>query len=70
MTLSTGILIYVMIWVVLLFMVLPWGVNMPERVEKGHANSAPLNPHLGLKFLITTALSALLWVVAFLVLRK
>jgi predicted secreted protein len=70
MTFSTGILVYVMIWVVLLFMILPWGVNMPEKVEKGHADSAPLHPHLGLKLLITTVLSGLLWVVAFLVLRK
>lgn len=69
MTLSTGILVYVMIWVVLLFMILPWGINVPEKVEKGHADSAPLHPQVALKFLITTVLSGLLWVVAFLVLK-
>ena len=69
MTLSTSIILYVMIWVVVLFLVLPWGVRIPEKIEKGHATSAPENPQIGLKFLITTGISVFLWVIAFLVLR-
>lgn len=69
MTLSTSIILYVMIWVVVLFLVLPWGVRVPDKVEPGHANSAPENPQIGLKFLITTVISAFLWVIAFLILR-
>lgn len=68
MTFSTGMVVYVMIWVIVLFMVLPWGVSIPDKVEQGHANSAPTNPYIGLKFLITSVLSAFLWVIAYLVL--
>lgn len=69
MTPSIGIIVYVMIWVVVLFLVLPWGVRIPDRVESGHADSAPETPYIGLKLLITSVLSALLSVVAYLVLK-
>ena len=68
MSLSIGIIVYVMIWVVVLFLVLPWGVRIPERAERGHADSAPENPHIGLKLFVTSVLSALLWVIASLML--
>lgn len=68
MTFATGIVVYVMIWVVVLFLVLPWGGRMPNRVEQGHADSAPENPYIGLKFLVTSVMSAFLWVIAYLVL--
>jgi len=58
-----------MIWVVILFMVLPWGVRVPDKIEPGHADSAPENPQIGLKLLVTTVISALLWVVASLILK-
>lgn len=69
MILSASIVLYVIIWVVVLFLVLPWGVRIPEKVEPGHAESAPENPYIGLKLLITSVLSAFLWVIAFLLLR-
>jgi predicted secreted protein len=69
MTLSIGIIVYVMIWVVVLFLVLPWGVRLPDEVRPGHATSAPEKPYIGLKFLITTVISAFLWVIAHLILR-
>jgi len=69
MTFSIGLIVYVMIWVVVLFLVLPWGVNVPDETALGHATSAPENPHIGLKFLITSVLSGFLWVVAYLILR-
>ena len=42
MTWFTGILVYVIIWWLVLFMVLPWGVKVPEEPEPGHASSAPV----------------------------
>ncbi|MBA3813024.1 MAG: DUF1467 family protein [Alphaproteobacteria bacterium] len=70
MTFATSIVVYVMIWVVVLFMVLPWGVRIPNRVEQGHADSAPERPYIGLKLLITSVLSAFFWVIAYLVLKS
>lgn len=69
MTFTIGLMVYIMIWVVVLFMVLPWGVRIPHNIKKGHATSAPENSYIGLKLLITSLLSALLWVVAYLILR-
>lgn len=65
MTWFTGILVFVMIWWVVIFVVLPWGVKVPEEHEPGHATSAPANPHMLRKALITTAISVVLWAIAF-----
>ena len=61
----TGILVYVMIWWVVLLTVLPWGVRVPDNPEPGQASSAPRNPMMWRKVLVTTFISALLWGVAY-----
>jgi predicted secreted protein len=67
---ATGIAIYAVIWWVVIFAVLPFGVRPPERVEKGHASGAPENPQLGRKALITTVVSAVIWLAIDLVVRS
>jgi predicted secreted protein len=57
----TGIAVFVTIWWVVIFVVLPWGVRAPDHVETGHASGAPSNPQLGRKALITTAISIVIW---------
>lgn len=69
MSFTTSIIVYVMIWVVVLFLALPWGIRIPEKVEPGHATSAPENPQIGLKLLITSLASLFLWIIAYLLLR-
>lgn len=66
----TGVLVYAMIWWVVLFTVLPWGVKVPDEHEPGHATSAPEKPLLGRKFLITTAIATVLWVIAYTVIES
>ncbi len=71
MDLFTGLLAYGLIWWMVLFTVLPWGVRTADEVgqatEPGHATSAPVRPRIMLKFAVTTALAtalfAVLWVV-------
>lgn len=58
---ATGIAIYVTMWWVVVFAVLPWGSRPPAQVGKGHAASAPERPRLGAKALATTVISAVLW---------
>lgn len=70
MSFMTGFLLYVMIWVVVLFMVLPWGIRIPDQVQEGHATSAPENPYIGIKVLATSLLSVLVWIVGYLVLTR
>ena len=57
-----GILSYLIIWWVVLFAVLPWGVRVPEKQEKGHATSAPERPMIWRKAAATTLVAGVLWV--------
>jgi predicted secreted protein len=57
----SGAMVFFVIWWVVLFMVLPFGVRIEENPEKGFATSAPKNPKLKKKFFITTALTAFVW---------
>ena len=44
-------------------MALPFASNV-EKVEIGHADSAPANPHLGVKIIITTMVATIVTIVA------
>jgi predicted secreted protein len=65
MTWLTGVMVYVVIWWMVLLMVLPWGVKVPENPGPGHATSAPKNPMMWRKALITTLIAAVLWGIAY-----
>ena len=60
-----GIFVYVLIWWVVLFAVLPWGVRVPDNPEPGHATSAPSNPNLWRKALATTVVSFVIWLAVY-----
>jgi predicted secreted protein len=70
MTLATGIAVYVVVWWVVLFAVLPWGVRPPETLVPGQADSAPENPRLLLKAAVTTVIAGVIWAVIYLVVRS
>jgi len=57
--------VYAIIWWVVLFAVLPWGVKVPDKPEPGHATSAPERPLLWRKAAVTSAISAILWLAAY-----
>jgi predicted secreted protein len=63
----SGIVVYVILWWLVLFMVLPWGVHTvaPEDAAKGHASGAPQRPNIALKMAVTTLIAAVLWLAAF-----
>ena len=65
MTWFTGTMVYVIIWWLVLFLVLPWGVHVPDEHEPGHATSAPAKPMMWRKALITTLIAAVFWGVAY-----
>ena len=60
-----SVLLYVLIWWIVLFTVLPWGAKPPEKPEEGHAESAPERPMLWRKALVTTVVAAVLWLGAY-----
>ena len=66
MTLFEGLVTFIIIWWLVLFMVLPWGVRVPDAVERGHATSAPAKPRLWQKMAVTTGITIVLWGIAYL----
>lgn len=65
MNIMSGLAVYTMIWVVVLFMILPIGVKVPDQIEVGHATSAPEKPYIWRKLLATSVVSFVLWWGAF-----
>jgi predicted secreted protein len=66
----TGIIVYVLVWWITLFAVLPLWVTPAEPDDPGHAAGAPQRPRLLLKMAITTVVSALIWLAIYLLVRS
>lgn len=62
MSWATGIMVYVVIWWIALFTVLPIGVKRVEDPGRGQDHGAPERPQLLKKAIITTLVAAVLWV--------
>ena len=69
MGITGSIIIYVMIWWIVFFSVLPIGIQPKKEVFKerlgGNDPGAPKNPKIGKKFLITTIITSLLFIVIY-----
>lgn len=61
----SGIVVYLLIWWLVLFTVLPWRNRPPAEPGPGHATSAPKSPNLGVKFVVTTVIAAFCWVAVY-----
>ena len=72
MAISTAIAIYFLIWWIVLFAVLPWGVRAQgEGGTPGTDPGAPLVPHLRAKLIWTTVVSTVIFAVsAFVYVRR
>ena len=57
MDLFGGAVVFIIVWWLVLFMVLPFGVRPPDEPEPGMADGAPVRPRLGVKMLVTTAIA-------------
>ena len=68
----TGVVLFTMIWWTVLFAVLPFGTNPVTDADPaaGGWRGAPERPQLGRKLLITTAISAVLFIVTLLVIES
>tara|TARA_A100001015_G_C14926622_1_gene686633 strand:+ start:856 stop:1098 length:243 start_codon:yes stop_codon:yes gene_type:complete len=47
------ILVHLMMWLIVFFMSLPFGVKVSDQPEKGNANSAPIKTNLKVKFILS-----------------
>lgn len=61
MTWFNALIVYICVWWVMLFMVLPWGVRRVENPEPGHEPGAPEKPMIWRKLIATTLLSFVVW---------
>ncbi|MBT6441372.1 MAG: DUF1467 family protein [Alphaproteobacteria bacterium] len=70
MSIFTGALVFVVIWWIVWFIALPFGVSPTKSPEPGHTESAPEKPRLWFKALITTAVTAVLAAIAIYVIES
>jgi predicted secreted protein len=66
----TGIIVYVLVWWIALFAVLPLWVTPAEPDDPGYAAGAPQRPRPLLKMAITTVVSGLIWLAIYLVVKS
>ena len=66
---TTGAAIFLVIWWLVLFMVLPWGVRTisDDDAAKGHAPSAPRKPRILTKMAVTTVVTAIVFAIVYVV---
>ena len=69
MGITGSIIVYVLIWWIIFFSVLPVGIQsnkekFKEKIE-GIDPGAPLNPKIGKKFLITTLITSIIFIVIY-----
>jgi predicted secreted protein len=61
MTWVTGVMVYIILWWLAWFAVLPLKVRVPENVPLGHEVGAPENPRLVWKAGLALLIAAVLW---------
>lgn len=66
---TSGLAVYAVIWWLVLFMVLPWGITRvdPGNLRPGEDPGSPAKPRLLIKFGVTTLLATVLWGLFYLV---
>lgn len=67
MTWLSAVVVYVLVWWVTLFAVLPLWVAPTEPDDVGHGTGAPRHPHMLRKVVLTTAIAAVIWLGIYLV---
>ena len=48
-----------------MFTILPIGIRKQDKIEKGHSDGAPQNPQIIKKFIITSLIAFVLWLIVF-----
>lgn len=66
----TAVVVYVIVWWVTFFAVLPLWVAPAEPNDPGYAAGAPQRPRLGLKAAVTTAAATVIWLVIYALVRS
>ena len=65
----TAIISYFLVWWVLLFTVLPWGIEKETESEMGNDPGAPRDPFLKKKIIVTSVMAMVLLIVAYILIE-
>ena len=60
-----GLVVFILVWWTFLFCVLPFGNTPSDNPIPGETGNIPAHPRLARKFLITTGLSVIIWIVIY-----
>ena len=63
----SAVVVFIVIWWLVLFMVLPFGVRRTEVPEAGHDPGAPAQPMLWRKAAATTAITVVLFAIVYVI---
>ena len=66
----TGVVVYILVWWVALFAILPLWVTLTDPGDPGYAAGAPQRPLLLRKLLLTTAVAAVIWLGIYIVVSE
>jgi predicted secreted protein len=70
LNLFTAIVLYLLIWWVVIFCVLPLKIQSSRDAKKtGNMPGAPEHPHLKYKFILTTIITTVVWGIVVLIIR-
>jgi predicted secreted protein len=67
MNVVSAVVVFIVIWWLVLFMVLPFGVRRIEAPEEGHDHGAPVQPMLWRKAAATTAIATVLFAIVYVI---
>ena len=66
----TGPVVYILVWWVSLFAILPLWVTPSDPDDPGHAAGAPQRPRLAFRMALTSAVAALIWLGIYVVVHE
>jgi predicted secreted protein len=66
----TAIVVYILVWWVSLFAILPLWITPSDPDDPGHAAGAPRNPLLARKLALTSAVAAAIWLGIYIVVSE
>ncbi|MDX2028739.1 MAG: DUF1467 family protein [Alphaproteobacteria bacterium] len=65
MNIFSGIVLYVLVWWMVIFCLLPLNIQSIEQPKDGSMPGAPINPGLKRKIIITTIIACVIWLALF-----
>ena len=66
----TGVVVYILVWWVTLFAILPLWVTPSEPGDLGHDAGAPQRPYMARKLALTTIIAAAIWLGIYIVVSE